>query len=1397
MTAFGSYETVQDIPSRPGMRVATARPAGADAPPGFVLKSPVSLIGVDSPADAERRRRALLASAAAQAQVAGDKRGRHWAAVSEISSAASETFVVLERFDRSVGDLARQRRLTRGELKSVVLAVLNGLAELAAVCGRGHGGVHARNVLLRGKGRDPVATVVLTDPAPTAPSPEQTDASDLGFLIRHLGAGFEARVGEPTEAAWGHLGSAAAIWRGLAQELVHAGDGGPTPLLSAVRDRVAKEAPGDPRGRKLPLLVAAVVVLVLAGAGWWVVASRPRGPTDAELAAWWPEICQQVGGWARELVPEMREIETPADLGPEGREFVSGRLLEIKNQWDALVAAVPTDGGQKLWSPLDYEYRLDQEPEGPHELWRPANPIRDPGTHVEAVHLAVRGLEAMLVGDGQVDWSTQTRLAEFARIFEQRGWAKVAVLIAEARDRLRPDDEAYWQGELPRRWGSVDKYRDGAAGDLAQAIVDAVVLEYEVGRLDAAWTRVQAEREELARLTGGDPGDPVLDAVGGLADRVIEPLTSAGDRRAISEVAHSLQALVGELVAARELVERDWTRLHAEEFRRQSAGLLPAGGLTTETLQQWRDTAQGCLIPDGADPVAVLLDELRKAGEDLTSFTAGQGTEDPAVAALRGELGRLETTLRGVGLVWIEKNRTTITEAEQRARPEFDRLRERVNDFETTPEELLAVLRTDTDAPDLPSPLKAYWDERRAAWVEGVETGTMVPYLVKRSREQLKGSLQAIGDSIAEATAPATPAGFDQLRIDTAFRDEHARTLRSVLDSVDAGWELGSYSLDDAGRRALTTAADSWTGWVDRATSEVSALVATYDQLRAYAPLVDGGDDGVTDGWAARPMYAELGGDDTFGPLADLAADLRAVRAADRDGLIGWIGSVSDKPQAAYAAWRRLGTPEVLWPATAEELAAAGAYLADADAVFRGVEALRARGDELGAEAARRWREAVLNIMSRQQWVDLESAFKPEVVQAFGVNPDETPEAIRINLALYGLRQAAAGDDAAAEAGVAAYRSAVAGLAHDSLAGLARTLSEFEAQAQGGTATEKLVGAGPGSPGVGWTGSVPEPPDGRRLGEVLVFSDGGLDLRFDLVDESNNRLAYLGTSEVSIAVASRAVSSGGGADDASVLQGLGANPWVGVRMWEAQGRRLTAPRDSQGRPSPEGWFKWSERANQAPQKFVPLQGAARLFGGAAPAEEYPLQNMTVAQATAIAAALGCRIPTLGEWEAAVAMVPSPGSNLRDASFLQQRDFVLGLNRPSGGDFQLPFPDEGIFGLTPDNSGLNAVGGAGTDSTLFFEPVGGEGGFENLIGNVAELVLDGSGRVAVVGGSALSPPEVDPRQARRVGIFGADDQLFADVGLRLAFDVPGTLRPSLATLVRKWFDQTPPYLTSAE
>jgi hypothetical protein len=207
-----------------------------------------------------------------------------------------------------------------------------------------------------------------------------------------------------------------------------------------------------------------------------------------------------------------------------------------------------------------------------------------------------------------------------------------------------------------------------------------------------------------------------------------------------------------------------------------------------------------------------------------------------------------------------------------------------------------------------------------------------------------------------------------------------------------------------------------------------------------------------------------------------------------------------------------------------------------------------------------------------------------------------------------------------------------------------------------------------------------------------------------------------------------------------------------------------------------------------------------------------MQYVSPEAALFVARRLGCRLPTPSEWRAA--FKADGGGNLRDATWLEHRKYIAEIHaaKPRA---RVQWPDAGIF-LTPD-AVVRARADAqpvttDDDGLLWFAPVGSGSTLQHMTGNVAEFVLDAAeafdqkfadpasatpsalrafvddarDQLKVIGGSALSPPELwngtdRPFHAALPVSLSSARIGFSDVGFRLAFTSPAD--PLVAKLQR--------------
>jgi hypothetical protein len=521
--------------------------------------------------------------------------------------------------------------------------------------------------------------------------------------------------------------------------------------------------------------------------------------------------------------------------------------------------------------------------------------------------------------------------------------------------------------------------------------------------------------------------------------------------------------------------------------------------------------------------------------------------------------------------------------------------------------------------------------------------------------------------------------------------------------------------------------------------------------------------------WSQRPLLRELASAGPFRALLDAGATLAAIKTEQRrEELVAKAAAPSFG--IALAAWRRLGELPT-WPAPAEldtELRVTRAIVERAGSAIRDAARRSAFLNEAAREQARRWRVALRSTK--------DDAALAQILGRrgdFGVKDSELAPDERFNVELLQLKQV--DWRALPDAQIVARRDEAvsrlrapftAQIMPPTLAPWFKALLDLVlTDAQGGQSDIRKLGPGT----VGWEGELSA--DGRTVTFKKKFGAAEQRLAFTLIEGEKSVPFFLGTSEVSTGLfldllGEAAVKTklqrwltdvAGSPDD---------DPRNGPQLWKLDRRRGAVLNNRwTGNPLPT----W-------PKEFYP----AGIPDAAQPPRTAPLQYIPPQAAQYLAQdVLGARLPTPDEWRALVeaglpAKLADPkGPNLRDALWQKERDYLAAANvadQPIDAEIFWPAG----AGTLKRGRQAQAVAPERDDGALWFLPAAGDDTerVRHLYGNVAEYLFDeNAGKFYVAGGSALSPPEVDPATPYPVDLRLAASG-FSDVGLRLAFSAPG-------------------------
>lgn len=767
------------------------------------------------------------------------------------------------------------------------------------------------------------------------------------------------------------------------------------------------------------------------------------------------------------------------------------------------------------------------------------------------------------------------------------------------------------------------------------------------------------------------------------------------------------------------------------------------------------------------------IDAAHGAVERLGAENAAEGTPAPdalaqRVSGLRDRAGRLGSASGGDAAQRREHQREAAAiiadagAARAEAESELARSRDR----------LAAYLEDALRRPPVSGGFRRAW-ETAVRRIQPADGWAEAQRALAQARTALTEAESRLGTALRVSPAPVEGVSREGVEraLDAAVRPWEARAGNAALAGGFAQVEA------DASR------------WSANVRDLFESLARASEQVGRVAPPDERDAQGRTlrdsiERVSSSPVGAEFA-PVTGETVARLDRYARVWGQSDPGSLLADAGG--EDGVLAPAAWLRLAS--LGWPAKQEQLAEASRLAP------RVLAAARSRPDPGVAQR--------VTLATRGMWSAYVAGSPDGQAQAaawplrerFGIGPaDEAalPGWARFNLARWTLLQGAttaSGQDASG--GMSTLREAAMKFIEATAALDPGTRAFPAAKAQTDRLTRALdpwgaldfAAMGPGS--AGWT--VGEVGEGGS-GVTFTTRIGGRThaVRFERLDSpaQHERATYLGAGEVSVGLFSDTVTRARGWDEIApvVCRSYpvgGVDPRRGVRTWD-WGRRSTefvvpACCDL---PS-NGWMR--ERPGMAGRSYYPEDAVP-----APPDWEQPMQYVSPLAAMYAARALGCRLPTAGEWEAAVSAGRESAPNLRDASWRRVYDAVR-----SQASFLPEWPGAGIF--HPANQGArplpqdDGAAAAADDGFPWFRRVSEGGGkFRDLTGNVREYVFSDSARaegpgslsvefvrallgdgtaLAVVGSSALAP-------AGGPGPFPADPAEaadgFADVGFRLAF-----------------------------
>lgn len=1307
-----------------------------------------------------------------------EKGAHNWVEVTAKGADDQHVFWATRFFPRSLHTvLERRAQLPFEDIHWIATAIARALGDLDRLLKRPDGNLKASNVFVDGEGRLGGLPVRLSDLKPrsqlTLPEDRIADFRELGRLIvlivRRRVADDRKPIAWPIEAdvEWRRFGRKAGGWRELCNTLLN-----PHPAPSDLDwGKMAKRLEELAPARRIPWgwIAAGVVPLVLAGGGLSYLRLKEYHTLPRQLQSWaerlgnvpidvatvppeWAQLCAAYNDW---LGAFMDHITTPGRTAGWSQqrylqERVFGELIELSQNY-----RVPNSGYQ----PLDprnlagIRGGLDVLQAAPPDVVKKGVIAHKIVTVANAANQAAQALK---------DWSERKKLDDMRQRFVQLGWTKAAAQLQ----------------------GAVERTGNGTLA--AGAINEALALSVATARTESAWRELE---QRAATLAGA--GDPVMK---GLQNYLTTRVGAAADVSALNKLLdESSQDVTRWLGSVQEL--NGQPRIERTRFAKESGLRDFNGEVTNDVLARWeREVQDFQFVAESEDPrrKADWTGLFRKVDASLVTVrdeeaavpadaTAG-GSSFKRLQTARDEARRQVDDMMSPPL--IRKDVELAGQTTQTAVARIKALDEEVLAMlvQLRPDPVGWLARVRQVAIGAPgSVLRREWERRREQLLADANpTALALSNIEFRALRDRQAKLEQFFTAVA---GPRGVGAFPSLE------------LRGVADDLRP-------SLQTWGRARVERAVEEWLGVVtwtgaipavaadafiggDVTRRVLEGLGADFREATEIGAefsviaerLVQG--DGVEGAaatfakWSARPILKELGTAAPFRALLDAGTTLAALRTEERrEELIAKASAPS--LGIALAAWRRLGELPT-WPAVAEldtEIRLTKEIEDRAQKSIRDAGRRTALLTEAAREKVRRWRVAMRGspndsllaavLKRRGEFAVKDGDLAPD--ERFNVELQQLKE---INWRLQPENRIIAQRDEAIGKMKAAFASQPVPGPLTSWFGL--LLELVLTDAQGGQSDLRRLGPG----AAGWNGEFSA--DGRVVTYRKTMGQQQHQLAFALIEGEKSVPFLLGTTEIS----------------AGLFVDLVSDPAVRAKLQRWLVEVVGPNPDDDPRNGPQIWKlhrtrgavmntqSWTGGAQPTwPANFYP----ADVVVPKTPGRDVPLQYIPPQAALYLAKdVFGCRLPTVDEWNALVEakaplkMAEPKGPNFRDLLWQRERDYLVAANVQD-----LPI-DADIF--WPGNAATQKRGRQAQavlpdreDGVLWFAPVGGDSteGVRHLFGNVSEYLFDeSSGKFFIAGGSALSPPEVDPATP-----YPVDTRLatagFSDVGLRLAFNAPGGL-----------------------